>query len=144
MSIKIQINSLEALERLIGNDNELEFELRNNVVQNFAGKHLKELSRNLTECHLKDIKYHISEEIKGLIGEFKNNCRSEFVFNAEVKKSMKTFVRTEIESIIKEHIEKTMTTTLEEVETQIKLYVNSHVQSLVKQKFEEAVQNLKL
>ena len=41
MSTKIQINSLEALERLIGNDNELEIELRNSIVQQFAKKHLK-------------------------------------------------------------------------------------------------------
>jgi hypothetical protein len=41
MSIKLQINSLDALERLIGGDNEVELELRNWVVQAFAKKHLK-------------------------------------------------------------------------------------------------------
>lgn len=41
MSTKIQINSLEALERLIGNDTDLEIQVRNNIVQEFAKKHLK-------------------------------------------------------------------------------------------------------
>lgn len=43
---KIQINSLEALERLIGGDSELEFEIRNNVAQDFAKKHLKAVALN--------------------------------------------------------------------------------------------------
>lgn len=39
--MKIQINSLEALERLIGGDNELEIEIRNSVTENFAKKHMR-------------------------------------------------------------------------------------------------------
>lgn len=39
--MKIQINSLEAVERLIGGDTEMEIEVRNSVVQEFAKKHLK-------------------------------------------------------------------------------------------------------
>jgi len=45
-AIKIQINSLEALERLIGGDSELEIQIRNNVVQDFTAKHLKALATN--------------------------------------------------------------------------------------------------
>lgn len=45
-NVKIQINSLEALERLIGNDTQLETELRQSVVENFATKHLKSLVRD--------------------------------------------------------------------------------------------------
>lgn len=48
MSTKIQINSLEALERLIGNDNELEIQVRNNIVQEFAKKHLKAIANETT------------------------------------------------------------------------------------------------
>lgn len=42
--MKIQICNLQALERLIGNDNELEIEIRNSVVQDFTTKHLKKLA----------------------------------------------------------------------------------------------------
>ena len=45
--MKLQINSLEALERLIGGDNEVELDLRNSVVQAFTNKHL----RGLAESH---------------------------------------------------------------------------------------------
>ena len=58
MSTKIQINSLAALERLIGNDNEIEIEIRNSIVQEFAKKHLKsiahELDSGLLNKELKD------------------------------------------------------------------------------------------
>ena len=43
MSTKIQINSLDALERLIGGDTEVEIEIRNSIVQEFVKKHLKAL-----------------------------------------------------------------------------------------------------
>jgi hypothetical protein len=43
MSVKIQINSLDALERLIGGDSELEFDIRQSVVENFTKKHLNKL-----------------------------------------------------------------------------------------------------
>lgn len=41
--MKLQINSLQALERLIGGDTNVEIEIRNNIVQEFAKKHLKAL-----------------------------------------------------------------------------------------------------
>jgi hypothetical protein len=39
--VKLQINSLEALERLIGNDTDLELQLRQQVAAEFAKKYLK-------------------------------------------------------------------------------------------------------
>lgn len=44
MSLKIQINSLEALERLLGGDNEIEMDIRQNIVETFTRKHLKSLA----------------------------------------------------------------------------------------------------
>lgn len=42
--LKLQINSLEALERLIGNDTEVEIDIRNSIVHNFTMKHLKAIA----------------------------------------------------------------------------------------------------
>ena len=42
--MKVQINSLAALERLIGGDTEVEIEIRNNIVQEFTKKHLKSIA----------------------------------------------------------------------------------------------------
>jgi hypothetical protein len=50
MSIKIQINSLEALERMIGGNSELEISIRNSIVQQFTKKHLKGIATdNITK-----------------------------------------------------------------------------------------------
>lgn len=42
--LTIQINNLEALERLIGGNSEVEIEVRNSVIQKFSEKHLKPLA----------------------------------------------------------------------------------------------------
>lgn len=47
--MKLQINSLAALERLIGNDNEIEIDIRKNVVDAFAKKHLKAVANEMFE-----------------------------------------------------------------------------------------------
>lgn len=44
--MKIQINSLEAINRLIGGDTELEIQVRNTVIQAFADKYLKSLANS--------------------------------------------------------------------------------------------------
>lgn len=45
-SIKIQINSEEALNRLLGDDFKLDIEVRNNIIQRFAERHLKALANS--------------------------------------------------------------------------------------------------
>lgn len=62
--LTIQINSLEALERLIGGDSETEVEVRNSVIQKFADKHLKALANTdeITQT-LDKIQRDISKEV---------------------------------------------------------------------------------
>jgi|WetSurMetagenome_2_1015567.scaffolds.fasta_scaffold01346_24 hypothetical protein len=49
----IQINSLEAIEKLIGGDSDIEVNIRNNVVQNFSKKYLKSIAHELC-CKISD------------------------------------------------------------------------------------------
>ena len=70
MSVKIQINSLEALERLIGGDSALEIKLRNSIVQDFTKRHLKALA---TDNLLLQMQRTIQEEVKK---EFFENVKS--------------------------------------------------------------------
>lgn len=70
--MKIQINSLQALERLIGGDTELEIEARNNIVQDFSKKHLKPLltsaSQQIINDLLSDTKKHIADTVGEELG----------------------------------------------------------------------------
>ena len=49
----VQINSLEALEKLIGGDSDVEVKIRNSVVQNFTKKYLKSIAHELC-CKISD------------------------------------------------------------------------------------------
>jgi hypothetical protein len=63
--LTIQINNLEALERLIGGQSDVEIEIRNSVVQKFAEKHLKPLANcpEITST-LSAIKDNIAKQVK--------------------------------------------------------------------------------
>ncbi len=70
MSVKIQINSLEALERLLGGDTTLEVEIRQSVVQQFAKAHLKpfenivsNVGAEMKQAHDKAMKSAIEQAI---------------------------------------------------------------------------------
>lgn len=90
--MKIQLDE-KALERLIGGDSEIEVELRSNVVQAFAKRHLKGV---IEEKYLDELKkeicdyfwgfnsnrYELKPEVKQMIaGEVKK------VIGAEIKKA---------------------------------------------------------
>ncbi len=66
--VKLQINSKEALERLIGGDSQLEIELRNSIVQEFAEKYLKAVANSeVIDSKLEKLK-------NGLIEQFNSEC----------------------------------------------------------------------
>lgn len=79
--MKIQINNLAALERLIGGDTELEIEIRNNIVQEFTKRHLKGLvetetiKQAITDTKLMVVNY-AKKEVAEQIGEVKRSYGS--------------------------------------------------------------------
>jgi len=95
MTTKIQINSLEALERLIGNDNELEIEIRNSVVQNFSKKFLKPL---LVESVLLDLQQTVFNEI------VEERTWSNIIFKDKYKRVMQDIIN----HVLKNNVEKIM------------------------------------
>jgi len=83
MSTKIQINSLAALERLIGNDNELEIEIRQSVVEAFTRKHLKNIA---SQSFVSDIGKAINNEIKDeFLTELKSGWSTNYVLKDKAK-----------------------------------------------------------
>jgi len=66
MSIKLQINSLDAIERLIGGDSELEIEVRASVVEAFMKKHINSIvNSKVTEAVKRDILSELIIPAKG-------------------------------------------------------------------------------
>lgn len=62
--IKIQINSLEALERLIGGNTEAEMDIRNSVVQAFTERHLKSIAN---QEHVAKCFHSLNQTVSSLV-----------------------------------------------------------------------------
>lgn len=115
--LTIQINSLEALERLIGGDSEIEIDVRNSVIQKFANKHLKALANtNAITQTLSKIQREISDEVSrrcsaeiatfkknyyGAINEVKLNPAIE----SEISRKVRTLTDTAIQKAVDEAVE---------------------------------------
>lgn len=97
--MKISINSLEALERLIGGDNELEIEIRNSVVQNFSNKYLKGIANTFVEKGIKDTIRHIISK-KGVTEKVKSGWGTSEVLTGTAKE----LINKSIDSKIKNEI----------------------------------------
>lgn len=127
--MKVQISNLEALERLLGGDTELEIEIRNSVVQNFANKHLKAVAKDLLD--------------KGITKGVEKFIRDEFFitdswghitcFNPKTKelldRQITDIVRKEVDLAIKEKIDfnvinktvnERLSATLDYIDTELK------------------------
>ena len=109
MGTKIQINSLEALERLIGGDSEIEIEIRNAIIQEFAKKHLRGIAAEeyvkLSEIAIKQaIKDEYFIETKPN-GSWNNSVIS---FNprilSQIKDELRLAAKEEVRKIISETI----------------------------------------
>lgn len=109
--MKIQINSLAALERLIGGDTEVEIEVRDSIVQNFSKKHLKTVAQALIESGInEDIKRQmISEGLMSATGFNYSTiilgAKTQELIKDKTKSHMNNLVIAEVEKYLDEHEE---------------------------------------
>lgn len=90
--LTIQINNLEALERLIGGDSQVEIDIRNSVASRFANKHLKPLLNNtgniLSEIRAETLK-HAQDELEKGIATFKTYWNGGGIYSIALKPEIK-------------------------------------------------------
>jgi len=158
MGTKIQINSLEALNRLIGGDTEAEIEIRNSVVQEFAKTKLKPLLNSpLITSTIKEIESAVIQEARKRFSEgvaiFKTSSYN-YLYDAQLLPEIKTL----IQDCIKNSLEKSVAEKSEEIlaklltdrsiEERITKRVNylteEKINELVKAKIEAAFKNVKV
>lgn len=113
-NLTLQINSLEALERLIGNDNDCEIEIRNRVVQEFAKKHLKAIANETTfqnEIHSfkqelqKEFDKRMEEAIASVKRYYEGGGIEKVNLHPKVKESIERTVCEKIDGQIAEAVE---------------------------------------
>jgi uncharacterized membrane-anchored protein YjiN (DUF445 family) len=155
MGIKIQINSLEALERLIGGDNELEISIRDNIVQEFTNKYLKGL---VNSDKIKEASWSINQKIRNCVEEtylsgtylkpeIVNNIRKEVkdyvdkclhsYLDNEIDKELRSLMETRIQKLtdsgeMEDRILKCMDSylkkSIDNVITNMKSFINLHIE----------------
>ena len=132
--LTIQINNLEALERLIGGDSQLEIDIRNSVVQKFAEKHLKSVANSdaikTTLSQIQDtITQNVKHQCEREVATFKTSYGgsiTDIKLNPAVQKEIDTQVRTIAYGIIQKQVDES-----------IKFWANSaEIEQIVNKKFE--------
>jgi len=122
MAIKIQINSVEALERLIGGDTETEIEIRNSVVQQFAKRHLKAVAQEQMTVALKNT---MIQEIRDKFLKHNGSSWSnDFTLNEDTAK----LVEDEVKGVINAQLSDTIRQTINSynLEGRIMRLINMH------------------
>jgi hypothetical protein len=157
-NLTLQINSLEALERLIGNDTQAEIEIRTSLVQKFAEKHLKPIvnSEPISKA-VNDIRTEafriLSDKCSEEIATFKSNWYatdriSDIKLKQPILDEIERMVRLKIDSVIATAVETaiakwTATSDLEErIQKRVDYYTQEQINQLVKAKLEKIKANL--
>ena len=132
--LTLQINNLEALERLIGGDSEVEIEIRTSVVQKFADKHLKALA-NTPEISdtLRQIKDEIcriaKEKCEKDIATFKTSWQGSLT-DVKLHPQIKTEIDTQVRNVVDDTIRKS-------VDESIKFWANdAEIKKRIENRFE--------
>jgi hypothetical protein len=144
MSTKIQINSLEALERLIGNDNELEIEIRNSVVQNFTKRYLKDLAKtglvaNIAKAVQSEIKSEFFEDIKTGSWNITTTVFKKEILE-KVKEELKYTAKQELSSVVSEIVEEQKV--YDTIKTKLDSTVEWITEQLAPQRLESRIEKL--
>jgi hypothetical protein len=92
--MKIQINSLAALERLIGGDNEVEIEIRKSVVENFMKKHINAIANsNVTEGIKNEIMKTLVTNPTGYRSDVTLTPKAKELFASEIDHQLRNVVK---------------------------------------------------
>jgi len=132
--LTIQINNLEALERLIGGDSEVEVDIRNSVVQKFAEKHLKplantpEVSDTLTRIR-EDISKQIRDRCEKEVATFKTSWGGS-ITDVKLASPILLELNSQVRNVVDETVRKA-------VDEALKLWANdAELKKRIKQRFE--------
>ena len=131
--MKIQINSLEALERLIGGDTDVEIQVRNSVVQNFTNRYLKGIAKEYTDAGIiQAIRKSINDDVFAGGNNYYNvNITDKY------KEKLKEVVEFNIKQLIREQVDlilKDKPQLIEDiVKSQISYYVDKQVATVTKE-----------
>lgn len=145
--LTLQINSKDALERLIGGDTAVEVEIRNNIVQDFTNKYLKGLMnsstiQNIVGRYHQDIRKSVQEEVEKNFGK-PNAFYSSVELNPEIKAAIKKEIENNFSALVDKAVKEKFSDIEKHIQQSVNLAVDYQigvkVRELVKQKIEAAL-----
>lgn len=150
MSTKIQINSLAALERLIGGDNALELEIRQSVVTEFVKKHLKGLvDTRIVQLASNDLRANIDEavnkQISKTIGEYQRSGYGahKFIIHNDLKEDIKNHLKKALDDTINEAITEFIPGVEKQIEESFTRVLNYKIDQIVRDKVNDHLKKIK-
>lgn len=155
-NLTLQINSLEALERLIGNNNDCEITIRNRVVQDFAKKHLKAVANDavftkvIDEFRIqlqKEVDKKMEESI-AFVKRYNGGMVEKINVHPDIIKSIERVVREKIDGQIAEAVEGgikvwSQETSLEKrISERMDYFVTHHIDQAVRKRLKDVAGKL--
>lgn len=144
MAIKLQINSVAALERLIGDDNETEMEIKEQVVLEFTKKHLKALVPGIVDKVMPDLSRLVKSTIEEVYFEKRQKSGwggTELIPKETTEKLKLDEIKYKFESMIRDEVTKKADEALAKVFTPeyIDRIMQLHIQDQITIKARELV-----
>lgn len=142
--VKIQINSLEALERLIGGQTEMELQIKGAVVQEFTKKHLKALAtdslmKNTASAIINEIETTFFTSVKGSWGDTKKVFKESAL--KELNQHLEYKAKEQLYNLVQEVIRKTASVDVitKEVEKQAKWITEELSKKILQERIDKLV-----
>lgn len=155
MGTKIQINSLEALERLIGNDTNLEMELRSTIVQEFSKKFLKSVASEIIEREKFNFEREVKDYTKTVLGYYisdpKCSWRQKYVLAEDLQKeiqvmarnSFATFANEKISELIIQETDKVYQKIIDKIDERLNQKIDHYIEVRLNEMFNEKLEKVR-
>lgn len=145
--MKVQINSLQALERLIGDDREMEITVKQSIINEFAKSHIKSVANSEASLRLKA---EILEEVKksnyfGLLTPNKSSSTRfsrGWLLSDDLKKKVKIQVEREMDYFISDTIASIREELAKEIRGRLDLMAESVSRSIREEVQKETIDRL--
>lgn len=145
--MKIQINSLEALERLIGDDKEMEFAIKESILNGFAKKYLKSVANSEA---MAEVEAKVLAELKetGYYGILEKrpcsplNIYSNTFLSDKAKELIRLQINREIDSLISDEVSKIRETIAQDIRSRLDLMALSVSQCIREEVQKETIEKL--
>jgi len=140
---------VKALEKLVAGNSEVEVELRNCVVQEFAKRHLKAVAndpvfKGWVETQMLSIKMSIEEEMKTVFSDIRRDSWGKVTresFKKEVKDKIHQEANNFIEIQISNKVQEIVNQRLDDLTAKVNIYCDSMINKYTTRTLDEMVDN---